>query len=94
MIWLPWPLKVPLGGASPVWIVVNAVLGIWFALKIAPNKRKVVIGVMLLVALAYAVLNEAATLPFIVFGILVSLAALFQRYWTRKDKVTTKPKEQ
>ena len=84
MIWLPWPLKVPLGVASPVWIVTNAALGIWFALKFSPEKRKVVIGLMLLVVLAYAVLNESATFPFVVFGILVSLVVMFHRYRKRK----------
>jgi len=80
MIWIPWPFKVPLGVVSPIWIVLNALLGIWFALKIAPKKRNVIVGAMLLVALAYAVLNEAAYLPFIMFGILVSLVCLFLRY--------------
>jgi hypothetical protein len=90
MIWLPWPLKIPMGGASPSWNLVNTLLGIWFALKIAPNKRKLVIGMMLLVALAYAVLNEAAILPFVVFGALVSMVALYQHYRKRKDMVTNK----
>ena len=90
MIWLPWPLKIPTGGASPSWILVNTLLGIWFALKIAPNKRKLVIGMMLLVALAYAVLNEAAILPFVVFGALVLMVALYQHYRKRKDMVTNK----
>jgi hypothetical protein len=70
--------------------VLNTLLGIWFALKIAPNKRKLVIGMMLLVALAYAVLNEAAILPFVVFGALVSMVALYQHYRKRKDMVTNK----
>ncbi len=75
-------------GASPVWIIVNALLWIWFALKIAPNKRKLVIGMMLLVALAYAILNKAAILRFVMFGVLVSMVALYQRYRKRKNNKT------
>ncbi len=73
MIWLPWPIKTSLGSASAVWIAANAMIGICLALRSSPERKTLTFGFLLLAALAYAVLNEAAVMPFVVFGIFGSI---------------------
>ena len=86
MIWTPWPFKVPLGPISPIWIVANAILGVRLSLKLAPANRNWIIGGMLLVGVGYALLNEFAFLPFVVFGLIVSLVV-----WLCRKKVQKNP---
>ncbi len=86
MIWTPWPFKVPLGPISPIWIVANAILGVRLSLKLAPANRNWIIGGMLLVGVGYALLNELAFLPFVVFGLIVSLVV-----WLCRKKVQKNP---
>ena len=86
MIWTPWPFKVPLGPISPIWIVANAILGVRLSLKLAPANRNWIIGGMLLVCVGYALLNEFAFLPFVVFGLIVSLVV-----WLCREKVQKNP---
>ena len=86
MIWTPWPFKVPLGPISPIWIVSNAILGVWLSLKLAPANRNWIIGGMLLVCVGYALFNEFAFLPFVVFGLIVSLVV-----WLCRNKVQKNP---
>ncbi len=85
MIWTPWPFKVSLGPASPVWIAVNSALAIWLSLKLAPQKKLWLIAGLCLVALAYSLLNEMAMLPFVAFGLILSVV-LFIRYKTMRKR--------
>ena len=73
MIWLPWPIKTPLGSASAIWIAANAFIGIWLELRLNPERRTLIFGFLLLIALAHAVLKEATVMPFVVSGIFGSI---------------------
>jgi membrane-bound metal-dependent hydrolase YbcI (DUF457 family) len=79
MIWTPWPFKMSLGPASPVWILVNAALGIWLTLQLAPERKLWTVAGMCLAASGYSLLNEMAMLPFVAFSLIFS-AVLFIRY--------------
>jgi hypothetical protein len=88
MIWLPWPIKVPLGSASAIWIAANALIGIWMALRLSPERKMLIFGFLLLVALAYAVMNENAVMPFVAFGIFGSIV-----FWLTQRRSKRVPKE-
>ncbi|WP_404424202.1 hypothetical protein [Thalassospira australica] len=87
MIWTPWPFKASLGPASPIWIVVNAALGIWLSLKLTPEKKIWLVTGMCLVALGYSVLNEMAMLPFITFGLIFSVVFFIRYKMMRKQAI-------
>ena len=72
MVWTPWPFKFPLGPFSPIWLIANAFGGVWLSWKLAPGTRYWVIIGMLMVGLGYAIFNEKAFLPFVIFGLIVS----------------------
>lgn len=89
MVWFPWPIKEALGAASPVWLVINAGLGIWLMIRLAPNMKWIVLPAAIAVAASYALLNEAAFAPFVVFGALVSVVV-----WARRRSSRNADREQ
>jgi membrane-bound metal-dependent hydrolase YbcI (DUF457 family) len=86
MIWLPWPIKFPLGPLSIVWMLGNAFLGLFWAIKMSPNNKKIAFSMVVVVALAYAIFNEAAFVPFVVFGLIGSSVVWISRHRSNKRK--------
>lgn len=84
MVWLPWPIKTPLGLASPIWLFANAAAGVWFMLRLAPNYRTWAIVSAACIASSYALLNEMAFAPFVVFGIVLFIASYRRMRQDRK----------
>jgi hypothetical protein len=79
MVWLPWPLKVPLGPLSPLWLAANAIVGLAWAKLIlyrldtrAPIS--IYVGVALLFGLTYSIIHEHALIPFASFVIIFALS--------------------
>jgi hypothetical protein len=79
MIWLPSPIKLSLGPFSIVWIAGNALAGAILALKLAPDQKKTVYTLVALVALSYAIFNEGAFWPFVIFGLVATIAMWVHR---------------
>lgn len=76
MIWLPWPLKVPLGPLSPLWIGANSVLAALLALQRPGYGRYGLVSVALLAAAGYATFHEDSVWAFLAFCIVLFFARL------------------
>jgi hypothetical protein len=84
LIYLPWPIKGSIGAVpSLLWIAGNAVACANFTLKHSQTRPTLLVALGLLVALSYAILNEAAFMPFVLFGIIAS-PLLFFRYRSKR----------
>jgi len=95
MIWLPWPIKIPLGPLSPVWLGVNALIAIKASLNIFVAKTRYYAVIAIVIAAAYAMFNEFAFLPFIAFGVLFMPVFYYmqKRQTKRNQEAQDKPKE-
>lgn len=67
-VWLPAPFKTSLGTWSHLWLIGNAVLSFWLALRMAriafrrPWSIHLVIGTAALVGASYGIINESSLL--------------------------------
>ncbi len=67
-VWLPAPFKTSLGAWSHLWLIGNAVLSFWLALRMAriafrqPWSHYPVIGTAALVGASYGIINESSLL--------------------------------
>jgi hypothetical protein len=73
MVWLPWPIKYPLGPFSPLWLAANAFVGlVWVKVLLARLDSRAphlafVAGALILAPL-YALVHENKILPLVVFS--------------------------
>lgn len=83
-IYLPL-VKTGIGGvATFIWIILNSLAGLYFAVSVYRKYLWLIIGAYLVIALAYGVLNEGAA--FIVYVLSVIGVLLFVRNRMRKGK--------
>lgn len=67
-VWLPAPFKIPLGAWSHLWLIGNAVLSFWLAVRMARLalgkswSTHLVIGTAALVGASYGIINESSLL--------------------------------
>lgn len=72
MVWLPWPIKFPLGFFSPLWLAANALVGLvlskLFVLKQNSNKPLAMyVGMAIFLGFSCAVIHERSLVPFASF---------------------------
>ena len=79
-VYLPWPIKQSIGeGGSLIWLIGNAAVGVWFIFQRSRQRMIFLVPLLLAVALAYAVLNEDALVPFLIFGAILTIVV-----WRKK----------
>ena len=94
MIWLPWPIKIPLGWLSPAWLAINALVGmVWVKILLLRLKGWSPMTMYLITALSlgpcYAIIHEKSHLPFLsfvaIFGLSFALADWIANHpWFRR----------
>lgn len=94
MIWLPWPIKFPLGPLSPLWLAANALVGlIWAKALLFKPEQRAPIAIYLLMALvlgpSYAIFHENSLIPLVSFALVFGLSFVVtnwigQQSWFRR----------
>lgn len=83
MVWLPWPIKFPLGPLSLIWLAANAIVGLVWAKTILfklDKRAPIFVYTLLAVVLgpSYALLHEQSLIAFLsficVFGLSFAVA--------------------
>lgn len=89
-IWLPWPIKMPLGPLSYLWLAANAALAIALAVRVASKSSaprattSMVIAYACVPAIIYGVANEGSWVASMTaIGIIAAGATLELRYLNR-----------
>jgi hypothetical protein len=72
MIWLPWPTKISLGWFSHIWIGANAFLAFKISSDLCRLPKMLLFFGAAAAGLWYALINEDAVAPFLVFGLIMS----------------------
>lgn len=79
-VWLPWPVKLSLGPLSQVWLGANALSGAVLARMLTRGPLQgPAEGLALASGAAYAVMNEGALAPLLVFVLMLAAARIFSR---------------
>ncbi len=90
MVWLPWPIKVPLGPVAPLWIACNAVVGlVWVKTLLWKLELRVPLVAFYLLAvvlgISYSIFHENALLPLLSFTVIFVLSHAVKRMRTPKE---------
>lgn len=94
MVWLPWPIKAPLGPFSPLWLGANAIVGLVWAKMILLTLEswrplRTYVAIAFVLGPSYAILHEKSFVPllsfFCVFGVSFPVAKwLVTQAWFQK----------
>lgn len=99
-IWLPAPIKAPLGPLSYLWLFLNASVAFWIARQLAIKAFSLWTGyflmfsVSVLTAFSYGFINEKSLWSVIITLVVFSISLLGTRRKLENDPVTAKKIEQ
>ena len=89
MVWLPWPIKIPLGPLSPLWLAANAVVGLVWAktslLQLGGRKSIILYATLATVlAFTYALFHENGLVPLLSFAIIFAISSFATKWVIRQ----------